>query len=128
MGSLIDLAQENARLAIGLLEADSPPSPPISEATADVLRQVRLSQLRRAEWLIEQVAERDRVIQPRYDGIAWLRNELPIAQTDSTRPLRHPIQWLRRHSAYRRLRFLVMRALARGASSTEATDPVKLYE
>ena len=111
------MAQENARLAIGLLEADSGPSPPISEATADLLRQVSLSQLRRAEGLIEQVAERDRIIHVRDEGIAWLRNELAIAQREvqhmalskfwwlglahwasrekllgPTWPLRHPIQ------------------------------------
>ena len=90
------MAQENARLAIGLLETDSQASPPISEATADLLRQVCLSQLRRAAIAQREVRRMARSKFWRLGLAYWSWRKKLVG---ATWPLRHLIQWLQRNNA-----------------------------
>lgn len=64
--------------------------------------------------LKEQVAERERVIQARDEGIAWLRSELAarFSLAKATFPLRHPLIWLTLQDRYWRLRRGVKRRLS----------------
>lgn len=64
--------------------------------------------------LKEQVVEKERIIQARDEGIAWLRGELAARFTlaQATFPLRHPLTWLALQDGYWRLRRRVKRRLA----------------